>query len=325
MSGFQDKLPPTQISNHPSTYHCDNFSCSNMPNYNSIIPPSLSTHSMLLTQDYQSDLLFPTTTPTQEYLSIRKEAILYIKDIINALNYSKLVLYKAILYLDVYCLQKPLYHVNIYQISTICIFISLQFNDCCVNNKINELFVLLNLIPQLIELEQDILKTLNFDLGMLTVYDYINIYFSKGVLFNNNSVSKEDLFEVEFLLAFSIDILWLLVDDDRFLDFTPQTLALTIIRIATEKNSVSFDSKQFQQAHNINFKQMNHVQCFFVIKAILPYIIKETLENTMNKHSNLNANNLCISSSSEKASNMYYSVSPEHPSSSTLDSIYSSQ
>jgi hypothetical protein len=279
---------------------------------------------MLLTQNFQSNLLFPTKTPTQEYLSIRKEAILYIKDIINALNYSKTVLYKAILYLDIYCLHKSLYNVNIYQISTICIFIALQFNECCVNNNINELFVLLKLIPRLLELEQDILKTLNFDLGMLTVYDYINLYFTKGVLFTNNPISKEDLFEIEFLLAFSIDLLWLLIDDDRFLDFTPQTLALTIIRIATEKNSVSFDNKLFQLAYNINFKQMNHVQCFFVIKTILPYIIKETHLTNMNKHSNLNANNLCISNS-EKASNINYSVSPEHPSSSTLDSIYSSQ
>ena len=324
MSGFQGKQPSTQISNHSSTFNDDGFSYLKILNYNSIIPPSLGNDFVLLTQNYKSNLLFPTKTPTQEYLSIRKEAILYIKDIINALNYSKTVLYKTILYLDIYCLHKSLYNINIYQISTICIFIALQFNECCVNNNINELFVLLKLIPRLLELEQDILKTLNFDLGMLTVYDYINLYFTKGVLFTNNPISKEDLFEVEFLLAFSVDLLWLLIDDDRFLDFTPQTLALTIIRIATEKNSVSFDNKLFQLAYNINFKQMNHVQCFFVIKTILPYIIKETHLTNMNKHSNLNANNLCISNS-EKASNINYSVSPEHPSSSTLDSIYSSQ
>lgn len=209
---------------------------------------------------------------------------------------------------------------------------ALQYNECCVNNNIHELLTLVKMIPHAYEIEFDILKVLNYDLGMLSVYDYIYSFFKEGVLFRKSDLTyKEDEYEVEYLLESAVHIMEMLINDERYVDFTSLTMAVTIIRIACEMNSILFDSNIFQQVHNINFNKVNYVQCFFVIKAILPYVIREHNNNNNDAITYKCINNNTYKHSSIKTWNnkqspyIKYSVSPDMQSSSTIDSIYSSQ
>lgn len=281
--------------------------------YNSVIPTSLVNEGGMNGRCcyYEKE---EDNVVCYEYVLLRKKGISYIKDIVNVLKYSKGVLYKAILYLDTYFLRKQCYNINIYQISTICILISVQFNECCINNNIKELSILLHCIPHLLQLEQDILTTLNYNLGMLTVYDYINTFFSYGVLFTSNAISHEDIFEAEYVLSYAMNILFMLVDDYCFLDFTPHVMAITIIRIALENSAVSFDDIHFQKVYDVNFHHIDYVKCLFVLKAILPYVMKDE----RNSNRSINNNNICITNIN-KRDVYHYSLSLECGSSSTLD------
>jgi hypothetical protein len=275
---------------------------------------------------------------------------MYIKDIVKVFDFPQRIVYKAITYVDTYFQHKPLHNVNIYHISAVCVLMALQYNDCCVHNNINQLFALIKTIPNVIDIEFDILNALNYDLGMMNVYDYICMFFKEGVLFKNyNDKNDEDdyKFEVEYLLKRSLDLLCMLIGDERFVDFHPFIMAITIIRIVCEMNSVLFDKELFQYTYNINFKHINYVQCLFVIKTILPYIMNDNAQsNYNNNNSKFNHNNnkrndynsnvysTSFPTTIEYSSNTYnvnqtqsacvkYSFSPDFLSSSTVDSLCS--
>ena len=350
----------TKTHPHPSYQHQTNtFYKSNlsMP----IIPLSLSKHSCNFPSYPLSSIsnAIPFQQPlpiSYDYLSSRKLAMMYIKDIIKVFNFPQQILYKAITYMDTYFQHKQSSNINIYHISAVCVLMALKYNDCCVHNNINQLFALIKTIPNVLDIEFDILNALDYDLGMMSVYDYICILFKEGVLFtNDNNRNNEDdyKYEVEDLLQCVMDLLLLLVDDERFVDFNPFIMAITIIRIVCEMNSALFDKEMFQYTCNVNFKQVNYVQCLFVIKMILPYIMKDNAQSKYNNNkfnynniiindqrndynNTINNNNVYSTSfpttveysntcniNQKQSSYIKYSFSPDFYSSSTVDSLCS--
>ena len=309
-----------------------------------ITPPSLSKQSYIFPSlplsSISSTIPFQPVLPvSSDYLSSRKLAIMYVKDIIKAFNFPQQVLYKAITYIDTYFHHKQLINANIYHISAVCVLMALQYNECCVHNNITQLFTLMKTIPNVLDIEYDILNVLDYDLGMMSVYDYICMLFKEGVLFRNyNSKTEENdyKYEVEYLLKCAKDLLCLLVNDERFVDFSPFIMAITIIRIVCEANSVLFDKEMFQYTYNINFKHINYVQCLFVTKTILPYIMKDNVQNKYNnskcKYNNiinitqknvLKYSNNTYSINQKPSSYVTSSFSPDLRSSSTVDSLSS--
>ena len=309
-----------------------------------ITPLSLSKQSYIFPShplSISSTVPFQPVLPvSDDYLSSRKLVIMYIKDIIKAFSFPQQVLYKAITYMDIYFQHKQLANVNIYHISAVCVLMALQYNECCAHNNITQLFALIKMIPNVLDIEFDILNALDYNLGMLSVYDYICMFFKEGVLFRNyNSKTEEDdyKYESEYLLQCAKNLLCMLVNDERFVDFNPFIMAITIIRIVCEANSVLFDKELFQYRYNINFKHINYVQCLFVIKTILPYILKDNIQNKYN-NSKFNYNNIINITQKNvlkysnntysitrkpSSSSVKYSFSPDLRSSSTVDSLSS--
>ena len=148
------------------------------------------------------------------YLIERKKGIENIKNLSIKFNFSLDIFLKAVDYMDRYFLSNKLE--NIKKISSICLLISLKFNESCPKTSLYKTFLyfLKYQFGNLFEIEQDILITLNYDLNTFALMDIIHIFFIKySHLFD----------QFKEIPQFKKNI-WLyaeaIIEDQRFLDFT---------------------------------------------------------------------------------------------------------
>ena len=264
-------------TNKAHVSRCKTCNCFTYITTQSLIPSLLNSYDTFFYHSPKnfSSFSIDDSNPTHiNYLSKRRNGIRTIRYLTNTLHYSNTVLYKAILYMDKLFLQSEMSLFLIDNVSTICVLLSLQFNECCSTISLEDLFTLARLIPNYNELEIECLKCLQYDLSGYTTFDYLNWAFAQGVMFDS-----EYPYDINALYKQCIIFMNNFIEDDRALDFNPYVLAMTIIKFICEKNQ-AFHSEIVEYIYNINYREINFAQCY----CILYYVTKSKKENKQSSY-----------------------------------------
>ena len=201
------------------------------------------------------------------YLYHRKKAIAIIK----YFSSSKLIFHKALHYLDKIFFSGNVeieHQQNLIIICVICVILSYKYNAAQSENKLKELLKSIrvqdNFRVQYSNLEKKCVQLLNYQLGELTTYEYINFFFANGLFFMSNNALFLD---INSLYNQAISFLDIFIEDDRYLDFEPYTLSICIIMFLFE-NCIFFDKRIFRDIYNVNFKDVKYVKCSFVLRTL---------------------------------------------------------
>ena len=204
-----------------------------------------------------------------QYLKSRINAINFLKIQTNFFSFSKVIFYKALTYLDYIYLNNNISIDSIDKKSLICIHLALLFNECCTKNN---LFDLKNFKSNLLNMnffkqfEMLCLKLLNYDLGKYSILDYINLFFSLGIIYPNNVILKNiDIHKIYFNCLNLLDII---IKDNQILNFSTYILGLSIIKLVLE-NFNCFNSNIFKKVYGINFKKEKYISCVKILNLIL--------------------------------------------------------
>jgi hypothetical protein len=209
------------------------------------------------------------------YLIERKKGIENIKNLSIKFNFSLDIFLKAVDYMDRYFLSNKLE--NIKKISSICLLISLKFNESCPKTSLYKTFLyfLKYQFGNLFEIEQDILITLNYDLNTFTLMDIIHIFFIKySHLFD----------QFKEIPQFKKNI-WLyaeaIIEDQRFLDFTKIEYAICLIHYSLLNHFFNINKIYFQEEWDEYHKNLYYFDKmkFLQIKLILNIIISSKFKD----------------------------------------------
>ena len=203
------------------------------------------------------------------YLINREKGINNIKKLSIKFNFSLDVVLKAIDYMDRFFLSEK--SNDVIEISSICLLISLKFNDSFSKNYKSKQFIeyLKKKYPNIINLEQEILFTLDYDLNTFSLMDIIHIYFIK----NPNSFEQlKDSPEFNRKIWFYAQAI---IEDQRYLDFNILELAYCLILFSFSNNSIRFNKDKIDiQFYNFykqlsKKNQLKFAQCKFMINIII--------------------------------------------------------
>ena len=106
------------------------------------------------------------------------------------------------------------------------------------------------------------LKSINYDLGKYSSYDYLILFFRLGIFFCKEKVNTLDL------LKYCINILDFITNQKRSCDYSQYTLAMSIIKIALENNNF-FDKTVFKYIYGVDLSKKKYLKCSNMIKNIL--------------------------------------------------------
>ena len=203
------------------------------------------------------------------YLINREKGINNIKKLSIKFNFSLDVVLKAIDYMDRFFLSEK--SNDVIEISSICLLISLKFNDSFSKNYKSKQFIvyLKKKYLNIINLEQEILFTLDYDLNTFSLMDIIHIYFIK----NPNSFEQlKDSPEFNRKIWFYAQAI---IEDQRYLDFNILELAYCLILFSFSNNSIRFNKDKIDiQFYNFykqlsKKNQLKFAQCKFMINIII--------------------------------------------------------
>ena len=205
------------------------------------------------------------------YLSQRRKYINLIKIQGNLFSIPNYIIHKAIYYLDyIYLNNNVSFDLNS-TICIICLLFAIQFNECCSKSCSIDFKGFRNYIQNihnLKEIEIYCLKCIDYNLGMYSSLDYINLFFSLGVIFPNDKTNIDHYIDISFLYFNCISALEIIIEDNYSLEFSSYTIALTIIKMTLE-NFNCFDSEIFKKIYGINFTKEKYIQCQNSLKYIL--------------------------------------------------------
>ena len=241
-----------------------------------------------------------------KYLEHKRIGISFINSLINLYGLKSMILYKAISLMDQIYLENEVSIDNIETISIICIFLALQFNECCLpynnennftkeendiffhsflgNNKlkrnksnINGFFhYVKKKVRNFRYWEVLCLKYLNYDLRKSSAYDYLLLFFKLGIFF-----CKEKI-DVMNRLTNCLNILDYVINDIKSCNYSQYTLAMSIIKVAFEFDKF-FDKNIFKMIYGVDLSKKKYNDCSKMIENILSMIIN-------NKYNNLKDN-----------------------------------
>ena len=203
------------------------------------------------------------------YLIEREKGINNIKNLSIKFNFSLDVVLKAIDYMDRFFLSEK--SNDVIEISSICLLISLKFNDSFSKNYKSKKFILYlkKKYSNIINLEKEILFTLDYDLNTFSLMDIIHIYFIKNsTIFEKLKDSPEFNRKIWFYAQ-------AIIEDQRYLDFNILQLAYCLILFSFSNNSIKFNTDKMDlQFYNFYKKlskknQLKFVQCKFMINIII--------------------------------------------------------
>ena len=203
-----------------------------------------------------------------KYLQYRKNAINFLKIQSNFFSFPKIIFYKALYNLDFIYLNNNLPVEMIEKNSLICLYLTLKFNERCINNN---LFDFNNFKSNILKIEffkqSEILclKCLDYDLGKYSTFDYINLFFSLGVICSNKIKGNIDINKLYYTCLNYLDYV---IEDNNSLNFTSYILALSIIKFVLEKNNY-FNSEIFHKIYGINFNKEKYILCEKFLNLIL--------------------------------------------------------
>ena len=158
-----------------------------------------------------------------KYLIEREKGIKNIKNLSIKFNFSLDIFLKAVDYMDRYFLSNKLE--NIKKVSSICLLLSLKFNESCSKTPLYKQFIYyLNYsFGNLFQIEQDILITLNYDLNTFTLMDIIHTFLIKYSNLFDQFKEFPEFNKKIWLYAEAI------IEDQRFLDFSKIEYAICLI------------------------------------------------------------------------------------------------
>ena len=224
------------------------------------------------------------------YIKNKAKGISNIIYLINHFGLNSMILYKAINLMDQIYLENEISIDNINTISTICIFLSIQFNECCKlynkydyynkneiifhssfgNNKLNKNKPNINGFFQYIKnninnfkyWEVLCLKYLNYDLRKSSAYDYLLLFFRLGIIFNEEKIDVNSKFNI------CLEILDYIINDSKSCNFSQYILAMSIIKVAFEFEKY-FDKNIFKIIYGVDLSKKKYIDCSNMIKNIL--------------------------------------------------------
>ena len=177
-------------------YYCINCGVLSYKSITSLSVPSLTKTSISLDplllkfKSSQFSIDFSNNYIIQ-YMSVRKKAINFIKTQSNIFYFTKNIIYKAINYLDLIYINNNVSFDLMPKICIICIILAIQFNSCCTKNTNMDLkgfsYYLKNM-TDIYETEVFCLKCLDYNLGLYSSFDYIDLFFSLGFVFSLEKV-----------------------------------------------------------------------------------------------------------------------------------------
>ena len=243
------------------------------------------------------------------YIKNKAKGISNIIYLINHFGLNSMILYKAINLMDLIYLENEISIDNINTISTICIFLSIQFNECCKlynkydyynkneiifhssfgNNKLNKNKPNINGFFQYIKnninnfkyWEVLCLKYLNYDLRKSSAYDYLLLFFRLGIIFYEEKIDVNSKFNI------CLEILDYIINDSKSCNFSQYILAMSIIKVAFEFEKY-FDKNIFKIIYGVDLSKKKYIDCSNMIKNILSLKI----QNNTNYNNNYNLLNI---------------------------------
>ena len=222
------------------------------------------------------------------YLTLRRKSINFIKMQANFFSIPDILVHKAMRYLDYIYLNNTVSFDLISNICIICLLFAIQFNDCCSKSSgIDFQGFRNNLqnIPNLRELENYCLKCIDYNLGLYTSLDYINLFFSLGIIFPYKNIPNIDISFLFFNCISALEI----IENNNCLCYSSYTIALSTIKITLE-NFDCFDCEIFKKIYGINFNKERYIQCENSLKYILVNFYHNPIKTQY--YSNQNLNNL---------------------------------
>ena len=228
----------------------------------------------LLKFKYSKKIIDFSNNSINKYLNFRNIGINQIKILSNLFSFSKISYYKAIHYLDQIYINNPSISIDLIEkISSVCLLLSVQFNECCSQNSNIDIktFIqfLLSKIKNLNEIEILCLKNLDYNLEIYSSYDYLNLFFSHGLIFpNENKIieQNEDSNIINFYLK-CVNILDIIIEDYNCLGYTQYIIAVSIIGMVLTQSKL-FSIETFKYVYGINLLKEKYRKCQNVLKSI---------------------------------------------------------
>ena len=205
----------------------------------------------LLKYKYSKKIIDFSNNSINKYLNFRNIGINQIKILSNLFSFSKISYYKAIHYLDQIYINNPSISIDLIEkISSVCLLLSVQFNECCSQNSNIDIktFIqfLLSKIKNLNEIEILCLKNLDYNLEIYSSYDYLNLFFSHGLIFPNENkiIEQNEDSNIINLYLKCVNILDIIIEDYNCLGYTQYIIAVSIIgMVLTQSKLFSIETK----------------------------------------------------------------------------------
>ena len=269
------------------------------------------------------------------YLIQRQNGIDNIKELCRIFKLSKVVMHKTVLYMDtVFFNPKCKFNVDIvYQVSTVLVILAVQFNECCFDKEMNDMFYLLKMIPNYIELEIELLKLLSYELNRTTVFDFVVWLFKNGIAFvNEHEHEKENLSFIQHNVDYAYNVCLILIDyfvgDNIFVDFNAFEFAVITVDVVMRSvqklgRVVGWGGKEYYKKefmlkmYGVNLNKKEYMKCCCVLSHVFNYMWKYT------KMLNIGMYLMCVDEKEQHSENTKHNIyqSNEHEmlSGSTID------
>ena len=228
----------------------------------------------LLKYKYSKKIIDFSNNSINKYLNFRNIGINQIKILSNLFSFSKISYYKAIHYLDQIYINNPSISIDLIEkISSVCLLLSVQFNECCSQHSNIDIktFIqfLLSKIKNLNEIEILCLKNLDYNLEIYSSYDYLNLFFSHGLIFPNENkiIEQNEDSNIINLYLKCVNILDIIIEDYNCLGYTQYIIAVSIIGMVLTQSKL-FSIETFKYVYGINLLKEKYRKCQNVLKSI---------------------------------------------------------
>ena len=245
----------------------------------------------------------------KNYMNGRNKGLSKIYYLSNNFKLGRMIKYKAIGLMDqIYLNNGDVSIENIEEISSTCVLLSIEFNDCYSNsnkikipinyddpktnqNKNNNIFYINNKkalykyirkeINSIMYWQAYCLKKLDYNLGKYTSFDYINLFSQLGIIFTKKEVDTINMLERCF------NILDTIIGNQYFCKYSQYIVAMSVIYIIFKSNNY-FNLKVFKYIYVVDFSKEKYKLCINAIYSLVTNLYKIKFKN--NSFSNMNVN-----------------------------------
>lgn len=233
--------------------------------------------------------LFPKKV-NDSYFSKRNHILSYLQDTGLDLDYSDAIFYLALLYVDhIYKLPKYLSLIENDNFSkkendliiTACLLLAAKFAENNIfepdlgNFESSNKKYILNQ-NDLLKMEMQILKDLNYNLNYYTAYDYLMLLMNNGFIFEKE-IKNGDEANIHDIYAYSKKVLAMITPTKILLVYSPFQIALSIIETTRDHFHFPKNYDLLQQIYNISFDQ--YEKCYSDVSDVM----NETNRRVINK------------------------------------------